>query len=154
MWATSAPLTCIPLGLRDSHRDRTSPRASPFDPSQRLLGPKPVVLLALVRLLRARELMSIAASSIHAPWHIMRFDHKRRPSGQAAKAFHEGTLQRQFTRMTFLAERYRAHQAAHGRGLIALIYFNRTVTPPTAADTSAPTLGPLSCRITPLAFCN
>jgi hypothetical protein len=28
------------------------------------------------------------------------------------------------------------------------------VTPPTAADTSAPTLGPLSFRITPLAFCN
>ena len=33
-------------------------------------------------------------------------------------------------------------------------YLNRTVTPPTAADTSAPILGPLSCRITPLAFCN
>ena len=33
-------------------------------------------------------------------------------------------------------------------------YFKRTVTPPTAADTSAPTFGPLSCRITPLAFCN
>ena len=45
-------------------------------------------------------------------------------------------------------------QAAHSRGLIALIYFKRTVTPPTAADTSAPTLGPLSCNITPLAFCN
>jgi hypothetical protein len=28
------------------------------------------------------------------------------------------------------------------------------VTPPTAAETSAPTLGPLSCRITPFAFCN
>jgi hypothetical protein len=28
------------------------------------------------------------------------------------------------------------------------------VTPPTAADTSAPILGPLSCRITPFAFCN
>src|SRR5262245_49536106 len=34
------------------------------------------------------------------------------------------------------------------------VYFKRIVTPPTAADTSAPTLGPLSCRITPLAFCN
>jgi hypothetical protein len=33
-------------------------------------------------------------------------------------------------------------------------YFKRTVTPPTAADTSAPTFGPLSCKITPLAFCN
>ena len=33
-------------------------------------------------------------------------------------------------------------------------YFKRTVTPPTAADTSSPTFGPLSCRITPLAFCN
>jgi hypothetical protein len=33
-------------------------------------------------------------------------------------------------------------------------YFKRTVTPPTAADTSAPILGPLSCKITPLAFCN
>src|SRR6478609_7666339 len=28
------------------------------------------------------------------------------------------------------------------------------VTPPTAADASNPTLGPLSCRITPLEFCN
>jgi hypothetical protein len=37
---------------------------------------------------------------------------------------------------------------------IALIYLKRTVTPPTAADTSAPTFGPLSCKITPLAFCN
>ena len=44
--------------------------------------------------------------------------------------------------------------AAHSRGLIALIYFKRIVTPPTAADTSAPTFGPLSCKITPLAFCN
>jgi polyphosphate kinase 2 (PPK2 family) len=50
--------------------------------------------------------MSIATSSTHAPWHIMRFDDKRRGRGQAAKAFHEGTLQRQFTRMTFVAERY------------------------------------------------
>jgi hypothetical protein len=33
-------------------------------------------------------------------------------------------------------------------------YFKRSVTPPTAADTSAPTYGPLSCKITPLAFCN
>jgi hypothetical protein len=31
-------------------------------------------------------------------------------------------------------------------------YFKRIVTPPTAADTSAPTLAPLSWRITPLAF--
>src|SRR3954451_16630680 len=28
------------------------------------------------------------------------------------------------------------------------------VTPPTAAEASRPTLGPLSCKITPLAFCN
>ena len=28
------------------------------------------------------------------------------------------------------------------------------VTPPTAADTSAPTFGPLSCRMTPFAFCS
>ena len=33
-------------------------------------------------------------------------------------------------------------------------YFNWMVTPPTAADTSAPTFGPLSCKITPLAFCS
>src|SRR6202035_5498753 len=57
-------------------------------------------------------------------------------------------------RKALVAERYSAHQAAHLRGPIALIYFKRIVTPPTAADTSAPTLGPLSCRITPLAFCN
>jgi hypothetical protein len=49
--------------------------------------------------------MSIATSSTHAPWHIMRFDDKRRGCGQAAKAFHEGTLQRQFAQMTFVAER-------------------------------------------------
>lgn len=35
-----------------------------------------------------------------------------------------------------------------------ITYFKRTVTPLTAADTSAPTFGPLSCKITPLAFCN
>ena len=39
-------------------------------------------------------------------------------------------------------------------GLPPETYFKRIVTPPTAADTSAPTFGPLSCRITPLAFCN
>jgi hypothetical protein len=33
-------------------------------------------------------------------------------------------------------------------------YFKRIVTLPTAADNSAPTLGPLSSKITPLAFCN
>jgi len=33
-------------------------------------------------------------------------------------------------------------------------YLKRIVTPPTAADNSAPTFGPLSCKITPLAFCN
>jgi polyphosphate kinase 2 (PPK2 family) len=50
--------------------------------------------------------MSIATSSTHAPWHIMRFDDKRRGRGKAAKAFHEGTLQRQFAQTTFVAERY------------------------------------------------
>src|ERR1044072_1330337 len=33
-------------------------------------------------------------------------------------------------------------------------YLNRIVTPPTAADSSAPIFWPLSRRITPLAFCN
>ena len=42
-----------------------------------------------------------------------------------------------------------------GARLIAShLYFKRTVTPPTAADTSAPTFGPLSYKIMPLAFCN
>jgi hypothetical protein len=36
----------------------------------------------------------------------MRFDDKRRGRGQAAKAFHEGTLQRQLAQMTFVSERY------------------------------------------------
>ena len=40
------------------------------------------------------------------------------------------------------------------RGPAAFVYFKRIVTPPPAADTSAPTFGPLSCRMTPLAFCN
>ena len=42
-----------------------------------------------------------------------------------------------------------------GARLIAShLYFKRTDTPPTAADTTAPTFGPLSCKIMPLAFCN
>jgi hypothetical protein len=34
------------------------------------------------------------------------------------------------------------------------IHFNRIDTPATAADSSRPTFGPLSCKITPLVFCN
>ena len=39
-------------------------------------------------------------------------------------------------------------------GSVESIYCIVIVTPPTAADTSAPTRAPLSCRMTPLAFCN
>ena len=39
-------------------------------------------------------------------------------------------------------------------GFAKSIYCIVIVTPPTAADTSAPTRAPLSCRMTPLAFCN
>ena len=46
------------------------------------------------------------------------------------------------------------HRVPSAQGLFQPCYFSRIVTPPTAADNSAPTFGPLSCRITPLAFCN
>ena len=46
------------------------------------------------------------------------------------------------------------HLLREARRLNAPPYFNWMVTPPTAADTSAPTFGPLSCKITPLAFCS
>src|SRR5258708_11457667 len=44
----------------------------------------------------------------------------------------------------------RMEDARRQRGAVASNYFNRMVTPATAAESSTPTLGPLSCRITPL----
>ena len=58
-----------------------------------------------------------------------------------------GRLQRDDTEQNDTDQIRRAARSHH-------TYFKRTVTPPTAADTSAPTFGPLSCKITPLAFCN
>jgi hypothetical protein len=44
--------------------------------------------------------------------------------------------------------------ATQQRGLSVRDYFKRMLTPATAAESSTPTLGPLSCKITPLVFCN
>ena len=56
--------------------------------------------------------------------------------------------------MTAVPQRTALSHAFGARPELPASYFRRIVTPPTAADTSAPTLGPLSCRITPLPFCN
>lgn len=43
----------------------------------------------------------------------------------------------------------------HGQTIaMTKCYLRRTVTPASAAETSAPTLGPLNCKMTPFEFCN
>jgi len=57
--------------------------------------------------------------------------------------------------MKFVEELHQARESgSRARRLQSHDHCIVIVTPPTAAEASSPTLGPLSCRMTPLAFCN
>ena len=57
--------------------------------------------------------------------------------------------------MKFVEELHQARESgSRARRLASRDHCIVIVTPPTAAEASSPTFGPLSCKITPLAFCN
>ena len=131
---------------------------------------------------RARDMMFEATDTKYAPWRLVRSNDKRkarlnvishilktipykkvkREKVKLPKRTHKGryddqaSLQRdEVRRGAVLAPTKNEHGAEpHKGGSRRVPHCIVMVTPPTAAEASRPTLGPLSCRMTPLAFCN
>jgi polyphosphate kinase 2 len=105
---------------------------------------------------RARDLMLKATNSKHAPWTIVRSDDKRQARlnciAHLLRTIPFKKISREKVRLPKRSDKGRYNDQAGPRDP-GRAHRSATVTPPTAADNSTPTLPPANSRITPFSFC-